>query len=94
MSDIFDHCLDAFESLSHDGWPSDEDSGYGYNRNFYHTEIDFNLKHETKKSYLITHNEMDVWIPKKICRESRKENKILVHTEILTKILRKEVGDE
>ena len=91
MSDIFDHCFDAYESLGNDGWPSAEDSGYSYNRNFYHTEIDFNLKHETNKAYLITFNEVDFWIPKKICRESKVKGKILVHTSTFNKILGKKL---
>ncbi len=91
MSDIFDHCLDAYESLNNDGWSSEEGSGYICDRNFYHREIDFNLKHETNKAYLITYYEKDFWIPKKICRESKSEGKILVHASTFNKILGKKI---
>ena len=55
--------------------------------NYYHTFVEFPpIRGETPKSYLIHINNVDVWIPKKICKEFTGIS-AYIHTEILEKNL-------
>lgn len=91
MSDIFDHCFDAYESLENDGWPNEGCSDFNYDRNYYHTTIDFKLSKESPKAYQIIYDKHYLWLPKKICRPHREVGKIYVHTATFRKILKNNV---
>lgn len=70
MSDTFDHCLDAFESLNNDGWPEDEGGHYVHTlptqSKLYETITDIKVVHETEKAYLIRDGKYQFWVPKSI----------------------------
>ena len=54
--------------------------------NYYHTFVEFELRMETSKAYLIHIKNIDVWIPKKLCREFTGVS-AYIHTDILEKNL-------
>ena len=54
--------------------------------NYYHTFVKFELRGETPKAYLLHIENVDVWIPKKICREFTSTS-AYIHTDILEKNL-------
>jgi hypothetical protein len=54
---------------------------------YYHANLAFKaIKKQTEKSYLVVLDKMELWIPKKICKEV-KQNSMYVHTETLRKII-------
>jgi len=54
--------------------------------NYYHTFVNFELRGETPKAYLLHIKNVDVWIPKKLCREFTGTS-AYIHTDILEKNL-------
>ena len=54
--------------------------------NYYHTFVEFELRMETSKAYLIHIKNIDVWIPKKLCKEFTGVS-AYIHTDILEKNL-------
>ena len=54
--------------------------------NYYHTFVNFELWGETPKAYLLHIKNVDVWIPKKLCREFTGTS-AYIHTDILEKNL-------
>lgn len=97
MSDMFDHELDAWESLNNEFPFNDgEYDGYRtpkYDPNFYHTWIEFNkLITENSKSYLIEYKKgFEVWIPKKIVR-GFEDKRIFVHGSIFFSIIKNKIA--
>jgi len=52
--------------------------------NYYHTFVEFELRMETLKAYLIHIKNVDVWVPKKLCKEFRGTS-AYIYTDILEK---------
>jgi len=54
--------------------------------NYYHTFVEFEVRAETPKAYLLHIKNVDVWIPKKLCRQFTGTS-AHIHTDILEKNL-------
>jgi len=54
--------------------------------NYYHTFVEFEVRIETFKAYLLHIKNVDVWIPKKLCREFTGTS-AYIHTDIFEKNL-------
>lgn len=102
MSDTFNHCLDAYESLGQQiadgeftGFGRQSTAGAAYDPLFYHSKITFSvIKKETERAYLLNTKDTDLWVPKKICRKLDINNKtVYVHTTTFLEILRSSVND-
>lgn len=79
MSDIFDHALDAFESLDRDSWC---DRYIKDDPLYHHTEVHIqDIKVETQKAYLLEvpygmFRTVDIWIPKKWIRKMNESRSV------------------
>ena len=56
--------------------------------NYYHTFVEFELRMETLKAYLIHIKNVDVWVPKKLCKEFTGTS-AYIYTDILEKNIAK-----
>ena len=80
-----------------DPWDYEYDEEYIPNKLFYHSKIFFDsITAETEKAYLLKINDkMELWIPKKICKNMVLDNEnyescfVYIHTETYKKIVKK-----
>lgn len=84
MSDIFDHALDAFESLQWEeaGGPTRGESGEYYNGSnfdydplYYHSKVKIeSIEFQTEQAYLFKNKKGKFWVPKSLCRGLKKKS--------------------
>jgi len=75
MSDTFDHEGDAWDSLLYDNDPGGY-NGFDYDPNFNHHGMRYvSIEAETEKAYLFELSIGRCWIPKKLCRDLKRNRK-------------------
>lgn len=110
MSDIFDHCLDAYEDLwSHDGYDRHRETTPRFIRNNCYDDIyeyrrkDHYITHkfeslymQTEKAYCFKLEDKLYWIPKKLCKniEIVDSKKRPCRVKVFNKFILKPVEDK